>query len=116
MQEHVLTSSSSVYPTIDPAPAVETQSYAGKVVLVTGASGGLGAVAAQFYARAGAGVALVARNAIKIQEVIAGVPGAEDRMIALSADVKDFRAAEDAVKRTVEKFGRLDSTQTPLCL
>ncbi|KZV76467.1 NAD-P-binding protein [Peniophora sp. CONT] len=97
-----------VYPAIDPAETFAKQSYAGKVVLVTGASGGLGAVASQFYARAGASVALVARNVDKLKVIIAGVPGAEARMIALSVDVKNIRAAEDAVKQTVEKFGKLD--------
>ncbi|VDC05649.1 unnamed protein product [Peniophora sp. CBMAI 1063] len=97
-----------VYPTIDPTQTFAAQSYSGKVVLVTGASGGLGAKTAQFYARAGASVALVARNKEKIQDVIDGVPGAKDRMIALSADVTDFHAADAAVKQTVEKFGRLD--------
>ena len=31
-------------------------------------------------------------------------------MMAIEADVRDTRAAEDAVKRTVERFGKLDST------
>ncbi|VDC05662.1 unnamed protein product [Peniophora sp. CBMAI 1063] len=97
-----------VYPTIDPTHAFASQSYAGKVVLVTGASGGLGSKIAQFYARAGASVALVARDTDKLEEVITGVPGAGVRMLALFADVTDFRAAEAAVKQTVEKFGKLD--------
>ncbi|VDC05648.1 unnamed protein product [Peniophora sp. CBMAI 1063] len=97
-----------VYPAIDPTQTFAAQSYAGKVVLITGANGGLGAVAAQFYARAGASVALVARSADKLKAVIAGAPGAEDRMFSIEADVRDTRAAEDAVKQTVEKFGKLD--------
>ena len=59
--------------------------------------------------RAGASVALVGRSAHKLEEVIAAVPGGKDRMLAIEADVRDTRAAEDAVKRTVEWFGKLDS-------
>ena len=59
--------------------------------------------------RAGASVALVGRGAHKLEEVIAAVPGGKDRMLAIEADVRDTRAAEDAVKRTVERFGKLDS-------
>ncbi|KZV76466.1 NAD-P-binding protein [Peniophora sp. CONT] len=97
-----------VYPTIDPATTFAEQAYAGKVVLITGASTGIGATIAQFYARAGASVALVARSADKLKEVIAGVPDAGSRMLSIAADVRNTRAAEDAVKQTVEKFGKLD--------
>ena len=37
------------------------------------------------------------------------VYGFYDRVLALEADVRDRRAADDVVRRAVEKFGKLDS-------
>jgi len=51
----------SVYPTIDPEPHFSAQTYRGKVVLITGASRGVGAETALAYARAGAPVAILVR-------------------------------------------------------
>jgi len=51
-----------VYPTIDPEPHFSAQTYRGKVVLITGASRGIGAETALAYARAGASAAILARN------------------------------------------------------
>jgi NAD(P)-dependent dehydrogenase (short-subunit alcohol dehydrogenase family) len=77
----------------------------GKVVLLTGASRGIGEAAARAFAAAGAKVALVARSADRIDRIAAEIgPSA----IALPCDVSDYAQVEAAVAACVAAFGRLD--------
>ncbi|KZV63751.1 NAD-P-binding protein [Peniophora sp. CONT] len=105
-----LTDRHDVYPAIDPQPAFRNKTFAGKVVLITGASRGLGQVIATFYARAGAKLALVARTASKLEAVTAQIvkeePSAE--VLTFALDVKDTQAAAKAVQDMVDRFGRID--------
>lgn len=76
----------------------------GKVALVTGASAGLGAATATLFAQRGASVFGVARDADRMAEVFADVPGGRFS----SVDVTSAQACNQAVADCVEAFGRLD--------
>lgn len=78
-----------------------------RVLLITGASRGLGAATARRAAAAGFKVALVARKAESVAPLAAEI--GEDRALALGADVGDWPSVSGAVTRTLEKFGRLDA-------
>ena len=76
-----------------------------KVVVITGASRGIGAAAAREFAKAGAKVALLARSEVEIAALAAEIgPQAMARRCDV-ADGADVQAAMDAV---VARFGRLD--------
>src|SRR5262245_17594877 len=81
-------------------------SFLDKVVLVTGASSGIGRAAAVRVAGLGARVALVARTQSALEEVAAQV--GPERALVAPADVTDPEACRLAVERTVARFGRLD--------
>lgn len=77
----------------------------GKVVLITGASRGIGEAAARAFAADGARVALIARSKERIAQ-IAGDIGPD--AIAIPCDVGRFWEVEAAVNATIQAFGRLD--------
>ncbi|MEE2635396.1 MAG: SDR family oxidoreductase [Pseudomonadota bacterium] len=77
----------------------------GKVVLITGASRGIGAAAAREFADAGAKVALVARGADQIAD-LAGEIG--ENAVAIPCDISRYWEVEQAVENCLKAFGRLD--------
>lgn len=79
-----------------------------KVAIVTGASRGLGRQIARQIARAGAGVALVARNERSLTELADEIEATGGRTLAIAADVADTPEVTAAVRRTVEQLGGVD--------
>ena len=80
-----------------------------KVVIITGASGGLGHAAAVRLASEGAKLVLVGRNMEKLVacKKDSDAAGAKESLI-ITADVTKEDQVEAMVKETVEKFGRID--------
>ena len=77
----------------------------GKVVVITGASRGIGAAAARAFAQDGAKVVLLARSGAEIGAVVAEIGAAA---LAIACDVADYTQVEAAVAKTIEVFGRID--------
>lgn len=76
-----------------------------KVVVITGASRGIGAAAAREFAAAGAKVGLLARS-VGAVEALAGEIGPQ--ALALGCDVADGAAVQAAVQAVLARFGRID--------
>ncbi len=79
---------------------------ANAVVLITGASSGIGAVLAQHLADAGANVVLFARRADSLQAVVDAI--GPERAIGVVGDVTKANDLARAVQAAVSRFGRLD--------
>ena len=78
----------------------------GKVIIVTGASRGIGAAAAAELAKAGATVVLTARDAGLTEQVAATIGASAS---ARPCDVADYAACASLVAETKNRFGRLDA-------
>ena len=81
--------------------------FSGKVVLITGASRGIGRACAQRFADLGARVAVNFRsNDAAAQETVSSLTGTGHA--AIRADIGDPELAEDLVEATIAHFGQLD--------
>ncbi len=79
-----------------------------KVVIVTGASSGIGRQAAIKFAGQGAAVTVADLNEAGLREVEQTISSAGGRVLVAATDVADVDACQKMVDRTVEQFGRLD--------
>ncbi|ALS99331.1 SDR family oxidoreductase [Lacimicrobium alkaliphilum] len=77
-----------------------------KVILITGASSGIGEATARQAASEGHKLILTARRGELLDKLVAEF--GESNALGLAADVTDFAALENVVKAGLEKFGRLD--------
>jgi NAD(P)-dependent dehydrogenase (short-subunit alcohol dehydrogenase family) len=92
-----------------PVAASPTPLLEGKVAIITGASRGIGAVAARAFATAGAGVVLAARDAGALSAVAEQITARGGRALAVPTDVGDPGAVARLVRTTIDVFGRLDA-------
>ncbi len=82
--------------------------FAGKAVLITGATSGIGAGTAKEFAAHGAGVVVSGRDAERGGVVVAGIREAGGRAELIVGDVRNPDFCERLVGETVERLGRLD--------
>jgi 3-oxoacyl-[acyl-carrier protein] reductase len=83
--------------------------FTGKVVLVTGASLGIGAVTARMFAESGADLVLAARRPEILQERAEAIAAATGRRcLAVPADATEPDQVKRLVERALAEFGRID--------
>jgi NADP-dependent 3-hydroxy acid dehydrogenase YdfG len=79
-----------------------------RVVVITGASSGIGESTAKFLAEQGAKVVLGARRSKRIDEVAKEISAKGGKVIGLATDVTKRAEVEALIQRAVEGFGRVD--------
>ncbi len=84
-------------------------SLTGKVIIVTGASRGIGATAAIELAAQGAKLSLSSRNAVDCSAVLEEIGNKGGEAFAASCDVSSYEAVEKLVTETIERFGQVDA-------
>lgn len=80
----------------------------GKVVIITGASSGIGRACAVHFAKTGSKVVLAARNSEKLKEAVESIHANGGDCIAVSADVSREEDCERLINTAVEKYGAID--------
>lgn len=84
-----------------------TKNIAGKVIVITGASSGLGEAAARYLSANGAIVVLGARRADRIN-ALASELGGDGKALAVETDVTDRNQVQRLVDVAIDRFGRVD--------
>jgi short-subunit dehydrogenase len=80
----------------------------GEVVVITGASAGIGRAVVEEFARRGARIGLIARGQDRLQAAKQQVQQLGGEALALSVDVSDAAAVDEAASRVEREFGPLD--------
>lgn len=80
----------------------------GKVIIITGASMGIGRVAARKLAAAGAKLVLAARSLDKLTSLTAELSQQGAEALPLQTDMRDQAAVRRMVERAFQQFGRVD--------
>ncbi|XP_050353671.1 3-oxoacyl-[acyl-carrier-protein] reductase-like [Nymphalis io] len=83
-------------------------SFTNKIVIVTGASSGIGAATAIAFAKEGANVVIVGRNEVKLQKVTDECAATGKEHILIKADITKDEDANRVINATIEKFGQID--------
>ena len=80
----------------------------GKIVVITGASSGLGEATARHLSEHGAVVVLGARRIDRIRALAKALAGREGKAIAVQVDVTQSEQVKQLVDAAVERYGRID--------
>ncbi|MCK5316167.1 MAG: SDR family NAD(P)-dependent oxidoreductase, partial [Anaerolineales bacterium] len=87
---------------------MKDNNFQDKIVIITGASSGIGRVTAIEMAKRGAHVALAARRQNLLEEVAAEIRAVGQEALVLPTDVTDISQIERLVSEVVNHWGRVD--------
>jgi len=87
---------------------MDTNNIEGKVVVITGASSGLGEATAKLLAARGAKLVLAARRKERLDALVEAFTRAGGEAIALETDVRDAAQVQALIDATLARFGRVD--------
>ncbi len=87
---------------------MKADAFRGQVVIVTGASAGIGKSLALLLASQGAKVAIAARRLERLEEVAAECRQRGGEVLVVPTDISDEAQCKSLVEKTVATFGRLD--------
>jgi short-subunit dehydrogenase len=81
----------------------------GRVVIITGASAGIGEQTARYLAREGASLVLVARRAERLDALGREIEQAGGQALQVASDITSAKDRERIIEETMKRFGRIDA-------
>ena len=87
---------------------MKPDTFRDQVVIVTGASAGIGKALAMELAKQGAKLAIAARRVERLEQVASDCRSLGGEVIVIPTDVSDEAQCRELVEKTIAKFGRLD--------
>lgn len=87
---------------------MDNSTFENKVVVITGASGGVGKATAWEFAKQGAKISLLARSEAQLEATKKEVEDKGGQTITIVCDVADYQQVEDAAERTERESGGID--------
>lgn len=91
------------------AESLEFKPLDQQVIVITGASSGIGLATAETAAAAGAKLVLAARSEQTLGEIVQGIKDAGGDAISVAADVGDRQQVEKVAEAAIGRFGRIDT-------
>ncbi|CAB4333690.1 MAG: glucose 1-dehydrogenase [Actinobacteria bacterium] len=85
-----------------------THRFTDKVVVVTGAGGGIGSAISARFASEGAKVVVTDVNSELAKQTVAAISADGDSAVAITADISESPACRELIAEVVERFGRVD--------
>jgi len=80
-----------------------------QVVVITGASSGIGLATAQLMAQQGAKVVLAARSSQTLDDIVSYINTHGGSALSVTADVADRQQLQNVAEKTISQFGRIDT-------
>jgi short-subunit dehydrogenase len=80
-----------------------------QVIVITGASSGIGLATAEAAAKQGAKLVLAARSAKTLSEIVQNINAAGGQAVHVVADVADRQQVERIAETAISRFGRIDT-------
>lgn len=84
------------------------RAIAGKIVILTGASSGIGEAAARAFSMAGAKVVLAARRQARLERLAGEIRAAGGEALPVPTDLTEINQVQDLVQATLSTYGRID--------
>jgi short-subunit dehydrogenase len=87
---------------------VKSNMFSNQVIIITGASAGIGKALALMAARQNAKVVIAARRAERLEELASEIRSFGGQVLAIPTDVSDESQCRALIDKTIKEFGRLD--------
>lgn len=87
---------------------MKTSYFTDKVIIITGASSGIGLASAKLFGSYGANVVMAARSIEKMEALAKDVSSDPAKVLCVKADVSVEEDCKILVEKTVERYGRID--------
>ncbi len=94
---------------VEPGTPSQSQNMKDRVVVISGATGATGQVAARAFARQGACLALLSTSQDKLDALARDLDIPESRILTRAADLLDESAVQEAAEAVSARFGRVDA-------